>query len=176
MLIPVFIFLIFGGYAILRHCSFRTDLPVSYRIQNSCLAFCLFFGSVFGINFFIWSLFHPSQIPDHFYVRSGIFPPFVALLVRVFSIAADFLMAVIGFEMVRHRRQARTLAIRFIPFIAIMGILSAGMGVSTRGLKHPILVEVVPPILMVLQCAFYFWMYRFFRDKKTEELMSQGMA
>ena len=176
MPIPVFIFLIFGGYAILRHCYLRTDLPTSYRIQNSCLALFLVFGSAFGINFFIWTLFHPSQIPDRFYVQSGIFPPLVTLLVRVFSIVADFLMAVIGLEMVRQRRRARILAIKFIPFIAIIGILGTSMDVSARGLKHSILIEVVPPILMVLKAAIYLWMYRFFRDKKTEELMSHDVA
>lgn len=176
MPVPIFIFLVFGGYAILRHCYFKTNLPATYRTQNSCLAFFLIFGSAFGINFLIWSLIHPSQIPDLFYVQSGIFPPLVALLVRVLSIFACFLMAVIGFDMVQQRRRARTLAIRFIPFIAIIGIIGTGMDVSARGLKHPILVEVVPPILMVLKVAIYFWMYRFFRDKKTEELMSRDVA
>jgi hypothetical protein len=175
MQVPVVIFLVFGVSAILRHCWFKTDLPASYRIQNSCIAFFMICGSAFGINFFIWCILHPSQIPDRFYVQSGIFPPLVALVVRVCSIFADFLMAVIGFEMVRQRRRARTLAIKFIPFFAIIGILETG-DVSARGLRHPILLQVLPPIFIVLKVVIYFWIYRFFKDKRTEELMTNDGA
>jgi hypothetical protein len=96
----------------------------------------------------------------------------VALLVRIFSICADFLMAFIGFDMIRQRRRARILALKFIPFLAIIGILHTGMGISTGGLAHPTLVKVIVPLFMALRAGFYLWLYRFFRNKNTEGLMT----
>lgn len=172
MKFAILILPLFGLYVILRHCYLRTDLPFSYRAQNSCLAFCLIFSSAFGINLFIWGLFHPSRIYGHLYAQSWVFPPMAALLMRMLSICADFLMVVIGFEMVRQRRRARSLANKSIPFIAIIGIMGTGMDVSTRGLTHPVLVKVMIPVFVVLKLGFYFWAFRFFRDKQTEELMN----
>src|SRR5271154_1180279 len=104
----VSIFLVLWGITIWRYGLFRANLPISYRIQASCLSFLLIFNSAFGIYFFIWSLFHPNLLIEHFYIQMGIFPPLGTLFVIIFSTGAGLFKAKIGFDIAKQRRKART--------------------------------------------------------------------
>jgi hypothetical protein len=170
-------FMLYGGIFILNNCYLRTDLPFAYRIQNSCLAFCLIFSGGQGVNLFVWGLFHRERMFDYLYSQYWIFPPFAGLLIRSLSICADILTFRIGFHMAQQRLGARMLAIRFFPFIAFMDILSAFLEISSHitHFHHPMLHNLVLVICMGLEFGFYFWWNRFFRAKQTERLMNVVM-
>ena len=80
----------------------------------------------------------------------------------LFSTGAGFFKALIGFDIAKQRRKARILAVRLLPFLAIADVLNAVVGGW----------NLATAVWILLYAAFYFWLYRFCIDKKTEELMN----
>jgi hypothetical protein len=166
------VFLALWGTAIWRHGLFKADLPTSYRIQTGCLSLLLICSSAAGIRFFIWSLFHPNLLSERYYVQMGVFPPLVTLLVIMLSTGAGFFKLFIGFDIVKQRRRARTLAARCIPFLAAADILNVAVWDSGSAMAHP-MHHLIASIDILLHVGFYFWLYRFCRDSRTEQLMTR---
>jgi len=169
---PILVFLLLWGIAIWRGGLLKSALPVSYRLQAICLSFLLVCSSVSGIDFFIWSLFHPSLFTQRFYVSIGFFPPAVSATVVIFFTGMGFFKAFVGFGLARQKRDARTLALRAIPFLIIADLLSTMTWFFDNAVYHSMNAKLTTIILVVLFLALYFWLFQFCKNKKTEDLMN----
>jgi hypothetical protein len=157
----IVIFLFFWAVAMWRNGGLESHLPVSYRVQNGFLSFCLVFYGSLRADFIFWSAFHPNLISKVFYVQSGIFPRLVISLILALGICATVLEINIGFLMAQQRQKARTLALRFIPFLAAIEILDSVRVLSVHAESKPEIVKIAGPIMILFIVGFYSWIYIF---------------
>jgi hypothetical protein len=157
----IVIFLFFWAVAMWRNGGLESHLPVSYRIQNVFLSFCLVFYGSLRADFIFWSAFHPNLISKVFYVQSGIFPRLVISLILALGICVTVLEINIGFLMAQQRQKARTLALRFIPFLAAIEILDSVRVLSVHAESKPEIVKIAGPIMILFIVGFYSWIYIF---------------
>jgi len=164
------IFLFFWATTMWKNGGLKSELPVSYRIQNVCLSFWLVFSASFNVKLILWCIFHPGLVPKYFYVQSGVLPPAITLAILILSFGATYLDIQIGFLMAQQKQRARTLALRFIPYLLLIEILDAMRVLSSHAEANPELFKFAAPFMILFISAFYFWLFRFFRTEKTEVL------
>ena len=83
--------------ALRRHGSYKSELPLSYRVQNICLSLLLIVPSTWLLYGFWWRVMHPSYLAEYFYFQSGFLPPLVTFLIVSLSICAAHVELRIGF-------------------------------------------------------------------------------
>lgn len=149
-------------------------MPLTYRVQNLILSCLLVLGASFGVNLLLDVIVHPSLFGRVFFVQSGVFPPLAAFVDRVLVISASWMQFFIGFDMLRQRRRARVLVLRFIPLFIAIDAFEAVRAISSYDESTPghagIVIQSV--IITLTTAGFYVWLYLFCRSRQAEELMT----
>jgi hypothetical protein len=117
------IFTLWWAVAVLRYGSLKSNLPVSFRIQNTLLSLYLVLSAFAGVDLLIRVIIHPSTFQTLFYFQSGVCLPPMTMLVRALVVFASFVELFIAFNMVQQRLKARLLALRLIPYLVLIQIL-----------------------------------------------------
>jgi hypothetical protein len=166
------IMIFFWGVAILKYGSLKSQLPVSYRVQNTLLSLYLVFSASFGWNLLLLFIFHSDVFQKYVYVQSGALSPSVTLLIVVLFMCASLLGMVIGFGMAQQKRKARILALRVIPYLAVIDVLDTIRSLSVRAEAQPDHIRLIGLFILLQTVGFYVWLYCFCRSRRTEELMA----
>ena len=168
---PVALVLLLGWlWTFLGHGSYRSTLPLSYRIQNTVLSFLLIAWASQDLWSFWWRVFHPDKLSD-FFSDEDFFPKYLGFVIFVLWVWATHLNAAIGFWMAQQNKRARTLVISVMPYLVVAQILE---GIRTSSRFRPELVSMGIMVFVPLLAGFYLWLYLFCKGRQAQELMTNA--
>lgn len=149
---PVALVLLLGClWTLFGNGSYRSTLPLSYRIQNIMLSFLLIVWASSDLWNIWWRVFHPDRLSD-FFSDEDFFPKYLGLAIFVLWVCATHLNAAIGFWMAQQKKRARTVVVAAMPYLVVVQILD---GIRTSSRFRPEVASVGIMFFVPLLAGFY---------------------